>query len=151
MQSNQSFANPQTIPYESATGAFGATTASRSYIGPRGRKGLVRDIEVFLTADAIGTTTVPEVTVGTAAGDTTYARYRLGTAPAAGLPAAATPQRARSLVTGSGAAQTATDFPNHVELEKTFIPADTAFVISGKAGVGTPAGTGTHRVEIDWF
>jgi hypothetical protein len=152
MQSNQSFANPLTIPYESATGAFGATTASKSYIGPKGRKGLVRDIEVFLTADAVGTTTVPEVTVGTAAGDVTYARYRLGTTATAGLTAAATPQRARSLVTGSGAAQTATDFASHVELEKTFIPADTAFVISGKAGTGgSPAGTGYHRVEIDWF
>ena len=151
MKANVSFANPETIVYESATGAFGATTASKSYVGPKGRKGLVRDIEVFLTADAVGTTTVPEVTVGTAAGATEYARYRLGTTATTGLAAAATPQRARSLVTGSGAAQTATDFANHVELEKTFIPADTVFVITGKAGVGTPAGTGTHRVEIDWF
>lgn len=151
MKAQAHYANPETIPYESATGAFGATTASKSYIGPKGRKGLVRDIEVFLTADAVGTTAVPEVTVGTAQGDVTYARYRLGTSPTVGLAAAATPQRARSLVTGNGGAQTATDFPNHVELEKTFIPADTAFVITGKAGVGTPAGTGYHRVEIDWF
>jgi hypothetical protein len=151
VKANVSFANPETIVYESATGAFGATTASKSYIGPKGRKGLVRDIEVFLTADAVGTTTVPEVTVGSAAGTTEYARYRLGTAPAAGLPAAATPQRARSLVTGNGGAQTQNDFAGHVALETALIPADTAFVITGKAGVGTPAGTGTHRVEIDWF
>jgi len=123
VQAQGHFANPQAITYESATGAFGATTASKSYIGPKGKKGLVRDIEVFLTADAVGTTTVPEVTVGTAAGDATYARYRLGTTATAGLAAASTPQRARSLVTGSGQAQTATDFASHVELEKAFIPA----------------------------
>lgn len=151
MQAQTTFANPESKVYESATGAFGAATASKSYIGPRGKKGLVRDIEVFLTADAVGTTTVPEVTVGAAAGTTEYARYRLGTTATAGLAAAATPQRARSLVTGSGQAQTATDFAGHVALETAFIPADTPFVISGKAGVGTPAGTGTHRVEIDWF
>ena len=46
---------------------------------------------MFLTADAVGTTTVPEVTVGTAQGDVTYARYRLGTSPTVGLAAAATP------------------------------------------------------------
>src|SRR3954451_17390497 len=87
------YANPETIVYESATGAFGTTTASKSYIVPKGRKGLVRDIEVFLTADAVGTPSVPEVTVGTAAGDVTYARYRLGSTATVGLTAAATPQR----------------------------------------------------------
>jgi len=152
MQAQRSFANPQTIIYESATGAFGATTASKSYIGPKGCKGYVRDIEVFLTADAVGTTTVPEVTVGSAAGLTEYARYRLGTTAILGLTAAATPQRARSLVTGNPTPPTYSDYAGHVALETAPIPADTAFVISGKAGVGgTPAGTGYHRVEIDWF
>lgn len=147
-----SYAVPDRITYESATGAFGATTASKSYIGPKGKKGLVRDIEVFLTADAVGTTTVPEVTVGASAGAVEYARYRLGTAPGTGLAAASTPQRARSLVKGNGAQQVFEDFPGHVKLETAFIPADTPFVISGKAGVdGTPAGTGYHRVTIDWF
>lgn len=144
--------NPIREVYESATGAFGATTATKSYIGPKGRKGLVRDIEVFLTADAVGTTTVPEVTVGTASGDTTYARLRVGTSATAGLAAASTPLRARGLVTGNGQNQTFEDFTGHVKLETAFLPVDTAFVITGKAGVGgTPAGTGYHRVTIDWF
>ena len=152
MKAQAHYANPETISYESATGAFGATTASKSYIGPKGRKGLVRDIEVFLTADAVGTTTVPEVTVGTAVGTSEYARYRLGTAPAAGLPAASTPVRARSAVVGNPTPPVLNDYVGHVALETALIPADTPFVITGKAGTGgSPAGTGTHRVEIDWF
>lgn len=152
MLADQSFAHPDTRTYESATGAFGATTASKSYIGPKGKRGYVRDIEVFLTADAVGTTTVPEVTVGSAATLVEYARFRLGTTAILGYTAAATPKRARSLVTGNGSAQTFEDFTGHVKLETTYIPADTAFVISGVAGTGgSPAGTGYHRVEIDWF
>lgn len=146
------YATPQTEVYESATGAFGATTADKSYIGPAGKKGLVRDIEVFLTADAVGTTTVPEVSVGSASTLVEYARFRLGTTAILGIVATATPLRARSLVTGSGAAQTAVDFTAHVKLETGLIPADTKFVISGVAGTGgSPAGTGYHRVRIDWF
>lgn len=143
---------PERETYISATGAFGATTASISYIGPKGKKGLVRDIEVFLTADAVGTTTVPEVTVGATAGVATYARFRLGTTATAGLAAASTPIRARSQVVGSGAAQTNTLFTGYVALETAVLPVDTVFVISGVAGVGgSPAGTGFHRVTIDWF
>jgi hypothetical protein len=144
----------ETLTYESATGAFGATTASKSYIGPKGKKGLVRDIEVFLTADAVGTTTVPEVTVGATAGATTYARWRLGTTAILGITAASTPKRASSLVTEDNGERplVSTDFTGHVSLETDFIPADTAFVISGVQGVGgTPAGTGYHRVTVDWF
>lgn len=152
MRSNQSHANPETRVYESAVGAFGATTASRSYIGPKGKVGYVRDIEAFLTADAVGTTTVPEVTVGSAAGLTEYARFRLGTSATAGLAAASTPIRARSQVIGNGETPTNETFTGYVKLETARIPADTKFVISGVAGVGgTPAGTGFHRVEIDWF
>lgn len=138
--------------YKSAVGAFGATTATESYIGPKGRKGLVKDIEVFLTADAVGTTTVPEVNVGTASGDVTYARFRLGTTATAGYTAASTPKAARSLVTGNGLNQTFEDFTGHVKLETALIPADTAFVITNKAGVGgVPAGTGYSVVYIEWF
>lgn len=147
-----SYDQPERIVYESATGAFGATTASKSYIGPKGKKGLVRDIEVFLTADAVGTTTVPEVTVGASAGAVEYARYRIGTAAGTGLAAASTPIRARGLTTGNPTPPVLSDFAGHVALETSAIPADTAFVISGKQGSGgTPAGTGYHRVTIDWF
>src|SRR3954453_11100454 len=111
------YANPETIVYESATGAFGTTTASKSYIGPKGRKGVVRDIEVFLTADAVGTTSVPEVTVGAAVGTSEYARYRLGTTATAGITAASTPARARSAVVGNPTPPVLNDFPGHVALE----------------------------------
>lgn len=138
--------------YESATGAFGATTATKSYIGPKGKKGKVVDIEVFLTADAVGTTAVPEIDVGNASGDTSYARFRLGTAAGTGLAAASTPQRARSLCGGAGGTPpTLNDFSGHVALETALIPADTAFVVTNKQGSGgTPAGTGYSRVTIEW-
>ncbi|WP_213287588.1 hypothetical protein [Bradyrhizobium sp. sGM-13] len=138
--------------YESATGAFGAVTASKKYISPPGKRGVVRDIEVFLTADAVGTTAVPEVAVGATQGSAEYARWRLGTAVGTGLTAAATPKRARSLVEGNGNPPVSNDFSGHVRLETTYIPADTPFFITGVAGVGgTPAGTGYHRVRIEWF
>jgi hypothetical protein len=152
MQGSQFYDKPESLTYESATGAFGATTASKSYIGPKGKRGYVRDIEVFLTADAVGTTTVPEVTVGATAGATTYARFRLGTTATAGLAAASTPIRARAQVVGNPTPPVNTTFTGYIALETAYIPADTAFVISGVAGVGgSPAGTGYHRVTIDWF
>jgi hypothetical protein len=144
--------NAQRERYTIPSVAFGATTTSQVWKGPAGKKGYVRDIIVYLTADAVGTTTVPEVTVGSSAGDTTYARFRLGTAAGTGYTAAASPYRARNLVTGNGAAQTLSDFTGHVSLETSAIPSDTAFYVSGKAGVGgTPAGTGIIHVDIDWF
>ena len=47
---------------------FGADGEAVSYkfIGPPGKKGLVRDIEVLITEDMVGTTTVPEIGVGDA-------------------------------------------------------------------------------------
>jgi hypothetical protein len=147
-----SYANPIRIPYKSAVGAFGATTATEKYIGPKGRKGLVRDIEIYLTADAVGTTTAPEVQVGTTSGDVAYARFRLGSTAILGIVATSTPSRARSLVTGSGAAQTYEDYAGHVKLETAELPADTAFTITMLAGVGgSPAGTGFSMVYVDWY
>lgn len=144
--------NPQTEIYKSAVGAFGATTATETYIGPKGKRGYVRDIEVFLTADAVGTTTVPEIDVGSASGLVEYARFRLGSAAGTGYTAASTPKRARSLVVGNPTPPVLSDYTAHVALETTYIPADTAFVITNKAGTGgSPAGTGYSRVTIDWF
>lgn len=153
------YAEPIRQTYKSAVGAWGATTATESYIGPPGRHGLVRDIEVFLTASAVGTAAVPEVDVGTASGDTTYAQFRVGSSATAGLVATATPVRAASLLDSYNEVgadtlpgKQATDFTNHVALEKAFVPADTAFVITNKQGSGgTPAGTGYSVVTIDWF
>lgn len=140
--------------YYLPSAAFGATTDTLKIIGPKGKKGLVRDIEVALTADCVGTTTVPEIDVGTSSGDTTYARFRLGTSATAGYAAANTPFRAsqiggNTLIDGSPSFE---DYAGHVMMSTAMIPADTAAVITRKAGTGgTPAGTGAVRVIIEWF
>ena len=137
--------------YKSAVGAFGATTATEQYIGPPGKKGMVKEIVVCLTADAVGTTTVPEIDVGTTSGDVSYARFRLGSSATAGYTAAVTPKSARALCVGNPTPPILSDFSGHVALETAYLPADTAFVITNKAGVGgTPAGTGYSVVEIEW-
>lgn len=141
--------------------AFGAATESRKFLGPKGKKGLVHDIRTYLTADAVGTTTVPEITVGSAASApgallTEYARHRLGTTAILGNTAAGTPYRARALAAAApgnpgGTPPTLSDFAGHVALETAYIPADTPFFITRVVGVGgTPAGTGITEVEV-WF
>jgi hypothetical protein len=148
---------PQRETYYLPSAAYGAGTVSKTIIGPKGKKGLVRDIVMLPTADNVGTTTVPEITVGAAAGTTEYARFRLGTTAILGYTAAAGPRRARALTdvaqgnTG-GIPPVLNDFAGHVALETAQIPADTAFVISGKAGVGgAPAGTFEAYVHVEWY
>jgi hypothetical protein len=151
--------------------AFGAATASRVLRGPPGKKGIVRDILTTVTTAMVGTTTVPEIRVGNAASDNSFARFRLGTAVGAGYGTGEF--RARTLTenaqgrTGSKARQLE-DFAGHVALEGNdgtgtvavaadangfaFLPADTDFFITGVAGVGgAPAGTADVYVDIDWF
>ncbi len=137
--------------------AFGATTDSFTIIGPFGKTGLVRDIEVGITAAMVGTTTVPEVRVGTAASANEYARFRLGTAAGTGYGTGAfraTQVGGQTLMDGTPAFE---DFTGHVVLASkqvpaSVIPANTAAVITRVAGTGgTPAGTGVVRVTIDWF
>ncbi len=151
---------PQREEYFQPSAAFGATTDNFVYIGPKGKKGLVRDVEVYITADMVGTTTVPEVTIGTATTLVEYGRFRLGTTAAAGYTSAGGPRRA-SVVANNTNATSATgevtkdvyeDFTGHVKMATSFIPADTAFTVSRKLGVGgTPAGTGASKVTIEWF
>lgn len=146
--------DPQREVYYFPSAAFGASTDSKKLIGPKGKKGYVRDIIVLLSADAVGTTTVPEINVGTASADASYARFRLGTSATAGVTAANSPHRAsqvggNTLQDGSPVYE---DFTGHVKMATAPIPADTAFVISRVAGVGgSPAGTGETYVVIDWF
>lgn len=129
--------------------AFGATSSYHNIKSPKGRRGIVRDILVDLTAAAVGTTTVPEVKVGSANDLNEYARFRLGTAAGTGY--AAEVYRASALVVGNGLLKTNEDFSGHVKLETADIPADTKVTISLFAGVGgTPAGTGRVMVTIDW-
>lgn len=132
--------------------AYGATTASVKIRGPLGKAGVVRDIVVIPTADCVGTTTVPEVAVGATQGAAEYARFRLGTAVGTGYTSAQGVRRARALAVGNGAPPVLSDFAGHIALETARIPADTDVFVAGVAGVGgTPAGTFTAYVEIEWF
>lgn len=151
-----SYDNPITEVYYLPSAGYGGATGSKTIKGPKGKSGLVRDIIVLLSVDAVGTTTVPEVTVGSAAGLVEYARFRLGTTAILGYLAAATPFRAKALIESGpftgGIAPVLNDYAGHIALETARLPADTAVVISGKAGVGgTPAGTFEAYVRIDWF
>lgn len=142
--------------YALQSAAYGATTASVAIVGPAGKTGFVRDIEFRPSADCVGTTTVPEITVGVGVGTTEYARMRLGTSAVAGYTAAQGPRRAKSLVLaggGNGAPPPVlNDYPGHVALETARLPADTPFVVTGKAGVGgAPAGTFSAVVIVEWF
>ena len=129
----------------------GATTTSMRIIGPKGKKGYVRDVCVDVTTTLVGTTTVPEIQVGTAVSDFTYARFRLGTTATAGYVAGmyrASQIGGNTLQDGSPAFE---DYTGHVKMMTAPIPADTAAVITVAAGVGTPAGAGSVRVQIDWI
>jgi hypothetical protein len=146
------YAQPQVEVLTLPSSAFGATTAAFNYIGPKGREGHVEDIVVDISANMVGTTTVPEVDVGTASGDTTYARYRLGSSATSGYTAASTPKRASQEAWTGNPPITLSDYAGHVAMNKARIPKDTAFVVTLTAGVGgTPAGTGVVYVVIKWF
>jgi hypothetical protein len=152
MANKGTYDTPQTEVYMQPSAAFGATTDSQKLIGPKGKRGLVRDVLVHITADMVGTTTVPEIAVGASSGTNEYARYRLGTSATAGYTAASSPKRASQEAITGNPPRTLSDYAGHVALEKTFIPADTAFFITRVAGVGgTPAGTGPTWVVVDWF
>ena len=152
-----SYDTPQREVYVYNDATFGATTVAHNIKGPKGCYGVVRDIEVDVTTTLVGTTTVPEIDVGTASGDYTYGRYRLGTTAAAGYATGVHRASQEAGIIGNPPRQ-ANDFAGHVVLDggSNFsagrIPADTAAVITCAAGVGgTPAGGGTVRVTIDWM
>src|SRR5712691_3369406 len=94
--------------------AFGNSTKTFNYIGPKGREGHVEDVIVDITADMVGTTTVPEVDVGTASGDATYAQYRLGSAAGTGYTAASTPKRASQEAWTGNPPIALSDFAGHM-------------------------------------
>lgn len=133
---------------------FGNGTLTFNYVSPLGRRGLVTDIVVDVTTAMVGTTAVPEVDVGTASGDVSYARFRLGSAAGTGYGAGV--QRASQLIATLGTPQlpppAANDFPGHVALETAFIAKNTAFVITLKAGTGgAPAGAAHVYIFFKWF
>src|SRR5712692_4624997 len=146
------YANPQVEVLTLPSSAFGATTGTFNYIGPKGREGHVEDIVVDITANMVGTTTVPEVDVGTASGDASYARYRLGSAAGTGYTAASTPKRASQEAWTGNPPLALTDYAGHMLMNIARIPKDTAFVVTLKAGTGgAPAGTANVYVVVKWF
>lgn len=149
-------------------GAAGETVALGTFRGPPGKKGVVRDIEVNVTETMVGTTEVPEITVGSAIStnngsaksvNAEYGRFRLGTTAAAGYATSTAVRRASALVNSKrevGASvnpgKQSLAYTGHVQLEKAYIPADTNFVITLLEGLdGSEAGAGIVAVEIDWI
>jgi hypothetical protein len=129
-------------------------TPTFNYVGPRGKRGLVTDIIADITTGMVGTTSVPEIDVGTAAGDASYARYRLGAAAGSGYGTGI--KRATQDIATLGTPQVpppaAADFPGHVALETAYITKDIPFVVTLKAGTGgTPAGIAHVYLIIKWF
>ena len=144
------YASPQTEVVCLPNQNFGNSTLTFNYIGPKGREGHVEDIVADITTAMVGTTAVPEIDVGTGSGDTTYARYRLGTAAGSGYGTGV--KRAQQEAWTGNPPITLSDFAGHVALNAARIPKDTAFVITLKAGTGgAPAGVANIYVIIKWF
>jgi hypothetical protein len=144
------YANPQVEVLSLVNQNFGNSTLTFNYVGPKGREGHVEDIVADITADMVGTTAVPEIDVGTASGDTTYARYRLGTAAGTGYGTGV--HRAQQEAWTGNPPIVLSDFANHLALNKARIPKDTNFVITLKAGTGgSPAGVANVYLVIKWF
>ena len=132
---------------------------------------IIMFILLTITTAMVGTTSVPEIRVGSAASDNSFARFLLGTSATAGYGTGEF--RARTLCFNAqgrtgGKAEQLNDFANHIALEGNngsgtvavaadsrgfaYLPADTDFFITGVAGVGgVPAGTADVMVDIEWF
>jgi hypothetical protein len=172
MSSPRNYSDPVAERYVTlgATAFNGGTAVLGSWLGYPGKKGIVRDILARVTTGMAGTTSVPEVRVGTASSDNSFARWLLGTTAILGLVAGT--YRARTLCQNAagrtgGTATQLQDFAHHITLEGNdgggtvsnaadtrgfaYIQADTAFFITGIVGVGTPAGVADVYVDIDWW
>src|SRR4051812_19944059 len=114
--------------YYLPSAAYGSAAAQKKIKSPKNKQRIVKDLLVLISADIVGTTTVPELNVGASAGSSEYARFRLGTTAILGYLAANTPIRARALVEGQpgfkGAQLTWSDYAGHISLETAKIPAD---------------------------
>jgi len=163
-----SYAHPIREVYTFNDASFGATSVTHNIIGPKGCVGFVRDIMVDVQTSLVGTTTVPEIDVGTSSGDFTYGRYRLGMNATTGY-GVGVHRASQEAITGNPP-RMLNDFTGHVVLDggpltsrgiaggswstnvpAGRIPADTPFVITSKAGTGgVPAGGGTVSVMIEW-
>jgi len=110
-----SYDTPDNEVYIWNDATFGATTVNHFIVGPRGKVGFVRDIEVEVNTALVGTTTVPEVDVGIATGDFTYGRYRLGTTAILGYGPGA--YKASNEPWTGNPPRTFSDFAGHMSLD----------------------------------
>jgi hypothetical protein len=94
---------------------------------------------VDVTTSLVGTTTVPEIQVGISSGDTTYGRYRLGTATGGvGLAYGVGPYRASAEAITGNPPRTLADYVGHVVLDGG--PLTSKGIAGGSYGTQVPAG-----------
>ena len=106
-----------------------ATTKTLAITGPAGKRGEIVEIHNSVTTTFVGTTTPGAVQVGLSGDLDAYGEVVMGTAAA--------PTAAGAAVRGEGSAG---------------IPADTAVLVTCKAGTGgSVAGKGHVTVAIRWF
>jgi hypothetical protein len=115
---------------------FGATTVTHYIVGPKGKVGFVRDLLVDVTTSLVGTTAVPEVDVGISSGDSTYGRYRLGTATSTGYNVGT--YRAGTEAWVGNPPRTLADFTGHVILDGG--PLSSKGIAGGSYGTVVPQG-----------
>jgi hypothetical protein len=121
--------------YAEAT-TWAATSVVRYIVGPRGKVGFVRDFLVDVTTSMVGTTSVPELQVGISSGDTTFGRYRLGTATATGYNTG--PYRASAEMITGNPPRALADFAGHVVLDGG--PLTSSGIAGGSYGTVVPKG-----------
>jgi hypothetical protein len=145
-----SYDNPIRECYGEALGSVVVTASqTMTMIGPKGCVGFVRDLVAEVTTSIVGTTSVPEMTVGTSSGDFTYGRHRLGTTASTGYGVGV--HRASQKAWTGFPPRTLSDFAGHVSLETARIPADTAITLSVTLAVGSAAGALRPRFDIEWI
>lgn len=127
-----SYSLPNRREYVFPAVAFGSSSA-QSFKGPKGKSGILRDIHVSCTTLFTAVTTPAHVMVGTAADTDFNADFTLGTL-------AATDSVSMIGSTGSVAALLNAAIAPDTQVEVTF---------TAPTG-GSPAGTGTVTVCVDW-
>jgi hypothetical protein len=115
---------------------FGSASVTHFIVGPRGKVGFVRDIMVDITTSLVGTTAVPEIDVGFSVGDSTFGRYRLGTATGTGYAVGAY-RASNELITGNPPRALA-DYTGHVILDGG--PLTSSGIAGGSFGTVVPKG-----------
>ncbi len=130
-----SYSNPQTVTITTGAILTTAAAATMALRGPKGKTGRLVDViaRASVANHALGTTTPTTLLVGKAGDTDAYATF---------FPAAMTIPTATAL----------TDDPGASNIVGIDIPADTVVLLTTVANNGgSPTGTITYDVIIDWF